>query len=55
MISQAQGHLFLYLLCSGQGGFRPRLDPGMREACHLPKEWVWTMCQEVLITEPASR
>ena len=55
MISWAQGRLLLHLLSSGWGGFWPRLDTGMGEACHLPKEWAGTMCQELLITELARR
>lgn len=54
MISWAQGHLFLHLLCRGQGGFWPRLDIGIREAS-TSQEWAWTVCQEVLIREPARR
>lgn len=50
MISWAQGHLFLHLLCRGQGGFWPRLDIGIREAS-TSQEWAWTMCQEVLISQ----
>lgn len=55
MISWAQGHLFLYLLSRGWGGFRSKLDTGIREACHLPKEWAGTTCQELLMTELARR
>ena len=55
MISWAQGHLLLYLLSSGWGGFRSKLDTGIGEACHLPKGWGGATRQELLIAELARR